>query len=192
MKLILTRHGRTLENEEHIIQGQTHGTLSEEGKLQAQKLAERLRDKKIDCIYSSDLKRAAETAKEIASLHPGVKLEQALELRERDYGAFTGKKKHEVSVDFNKDHPQLEHVTSMRARAKKILDRAYAEHPNGTVVFVGHNHINRALISVIMNIPEEKVWEELKPQKNTAVNIFEIREDKNHVVHLLNDTKHLD
>ena len=43
MKLIITRHGETIENTEGIIQGHLHGTLSKLGKEQARKVAERLK-----------------------------------------------------------------------------------------------------------------------------------------------------
>ena len=48
MKLILIRHGLTLDNEKGIFQGQTHGELSEVGKKQSSKLAVRLKNEKID------------------------------------------------------------------------------------------------------------------------------------------------
>ena len=66
MKLIITRHGETEENKAGIIQGHLPGHLSEAGIEQAKKVAFRLKDEKINFIYSSDLDRAADTAKEIA------------------------------------------------------------------------------------------------------------------------------
>ena len=65
MRLILTRHGKTVENMNDIMQGWLPGELSEEGKEQAKHVAERLKDRKIDVAYSSDLKRCVDTAKEI-------------------------------------------------------------------------------------------------------------------------------
>ena len=65
MILTLVRHGETIENKEKIIMGQLDGTLSELGIQQAKKLAERLKDERFDYIFSSDLARAANTAKEI-------------------------------------------------------------------------------------------------------------------------------
>jgi len=56
-RLIFVRHGETEENKAKIVQGQKHGKLSEEGLEQAKKVAERLKDEKIDFIYSSDLDR---------------------------------------------------------------------------------------------------------------------------------------
>ncbi len=42
MKIILTRHGRTVENDAGILQGHLSGTLNDTGKEQARRLAERL------------------------------------------------------------------------------------------------------------------------------------------------------
>ena len=54
MELILSRHGETLENQQHILQGQLPGTLSPLGIAQAERLAEMLQEETIDNIVSSD------------------------------------------------------------------------------------------------------------------------------------------
>jgi len=82
MKLILTRHGETIENQKGIMQGHLPGHLSKQGVEQAKKLALRLKHNEIDAIYSSDLKRAADTAKEIARYHKKIPINFVQELRE--------------------------------------------------------------------------------------------------------------
>ena len=83
MRLILTRHGETEENVAGISQGQLlPGKLTDKGIEQAKKLASRLKDEKVDAIYSSDLARSADTAKIIAKYHSKVKFHLAKELRE--------------------------------------------------------------------------------------------------------------
>ena len=79
----------------------------------------------------------------------------------------------------------------MQKRAKKILDEAYNKYPDKTVLFVGHNGINKAVISVILNKPS-KDMDKIESQHNTSISIFEIKEDKKHIVHLINCTKHLE
>lgn len=83
MRLIITRHGETLENMEGIVQGHMHGTLSKKGIEQAEKLAKALKDEQIDYIYSSDLKRASDTAREISKFHKNVPFQLTKDLRER-------------------------------------------------------------------------------------------------------------
>ena len=64
MRLILVRHGETNENKNKVVQGFLNTTLSKIGIQQAKKVANRLKDEKIDFAYSSDLDRAKQTAKE--------------------------------------------------------------------------------------------------------------------------------
>jgi broad specificity phosphatase PhoE len=188
MKLILTRHGETEENRKGIVQGHLPGTLSSEGIMQANKLAIRLKKEKIDAIYSSDLKRAADTAKEISRHHPGIKLHMVKALREGSMGSYEGR--HKSEVDWKNRPKDVESWQEMTERAKSILDEAYSKYPQGTVVFVAHGGINKALITVIENRPPED-FEKIQALHNTSVCVFEIREDKDHKIHLLNCIDHL-
>ncbi len=87
--LYLVRHGQTEWNVKKLIQGHKDIPLNEKGKIQARKLADELKAIKFDTIYSSDLKRASETAGLIASTKElNVILSQ--DLRERDFGKFSG------------------------------------------------------------------------------------------------------
>ena len=189
MRLILTRHGQTVENKNGIIQGHLPGKLSEEGIQQAKKLALRLKDENIDCIYSSDLKRAADTAKEIAKYHPNTPFHKVEELRERDHGGATGKTKDEV--DWSNFWNDGETMENMAKRAKKLIDEAYGQYKDGTVVFIGHGAINMVLLSVILKTPPEKI-DRIARQRNASVSIFKFREDRNHEIHLLDCVKHLE
>ncbi len=189
MKLILTRHGETIENQKRIMQGHLPGHLSKLGIEQAKKLALRLKHEKIDAIYSSDLTRATDTAKEIARYHKKISINFVQELRETDLGTLTGKCSKDIDFDYRPD--DVESAASMQKRAKKLLDKVYNKYPDKTVLFVGHNGINKAIISVILN-KSAKDMDKIESQHNTSISIFEIKEDKNHVVHLMNCTKHLE
>ncbi|MDD5086784.1 MAG: histidine phosphatase family protein [Candidatus Nanoarchaeia archaeon] len=189
MKLILTRHGQTVENQNRIVQGHLPGKLSEKGKQQAKKLALRLKDEKISAIYSSDLKRAADTAKEIAKYHKNAGFFLVKELRERHHGKYDGKKANEVKWGENTD--EFEKLSDMKKRAKKIIDEAYKKYSDSTVVFVGHSAINRVIIRIMEGKDFDEI-ENMERQRNTAVSIFEIKEDNKHIIHLMNCTKHLD
>jgi broad specificity phosphatase PhoE len=188
MRLILTRHGKTLENEAGIVQGQMQGRLSTLGKRQAGRLAARLSKEKISAVYSSDLARAADTAKIIARKHK-LKVRTLKEYREADFGRLTGRNKTEI--DWNKIPRSVESTTSLRKRAKKTLDLLYRRHKDECVVLVGHGGINRAMIALILSKPAG-FMHNIERQRNTAVNIFEIREGKKHKVHLMNCISHLE
>lgn len=73
VNIFLVRHGESLANSKKISQGNRDRwedtSLTRKGKEQAKKVAERLMREKIDLIYSSDLKRAKETAEIINKFH---------------------------------------------------------------------------------------------------------------------------
>ncbi|MAE13347.1 histidine phosphatase family protein [Candidatus Woesearchaeota archaeon] len=189
MKLILTRHGETEENKNKILQGHRHGTLSSLGKKQAEKLALRLKTEKIDQIYTSDLGRALNTAKAIAQHHPEVSFHITKKLRERDMGEYEGKPWDKVN--WNNPPKNLEPDTNLRKRAKAFIDSIYKKHPNKTVLAVAHAGINLAITTAILHKPAKEI-NKLGHQANTAVNIYELKEDKNHKIILFNCDKHLE
>ena len=187
MKIILTRHGETIENREGIVQGHLPGKLTKEGIEQAKKLALRLKHERLDCIYSSDLKRASDTAKEIVKYHKNTPFILTEKLRETNRGSKTGMKISESEKIKVNDEETKE---DMAKRGKQIIDEAYSKYPKGTVLFVSHGKIGRILMTVIMNKPVEYAYK-IEPQQNTSVSIFEIMEDKRHKIHFLNNIDHL-
>ena len=189
MKLILTRHGETEENIVGIIQGHMPGKLSKEGINQAKRLAERLKNEKISAIYSSDLERAADTAKEIAKFHPNTPLIFTEKLRERNHGSLTGKNKKDV--DWDNYVSDGETPEQMNSRVKEIIDISYSKYPTKTLIFVAHGAISRMIINTLNNSPINN-WESVEGLKNTSVTVFDIKEDKNHKIQLLNCIKHLE
>jgi len=201
MKLILTRHGLTIENTEGRVQGQLHGTLNEKGIEQAQKLGQHFKEEPFNIIYSSDLKRAVDTAKEIHKHHPTVPIVFTEKLRERDFGLLAGLTKEEF--DFYKSGPfptefiddpknsekyKIETIEETLNRAKEFIDEIYEKHKEDTVVIVSHGNFVRALISKITG----KDFFDIEMLSNTGVSIFDIDEDRNHKIILHNCTKHLD
>ena len=67
------RHGQTNENAEGAREGnRTDAYLTSDGVKQAERLAEFLRDKKIDAFYSSPLPRAVRTAEIVGEYHPAA------------------------------------------------------------------------------------------------------------------------
>ncbi|MFH1072456.1 MAG: histidine phosphatase family protein [Nanoarchaeota archaeon] len=196
MRLIITRYGETEENKAGIMMGHLHGTLSDVGIDQAKKVAERLKSEKIDYIYSSDLARAADTAKEIGKYHKKVPIEYVKDLRERNLGEFQGRKKSDFGWDIKdlvgtRVEPKTGETTEhMFQRAESFLKRVIRKHKHETVLLVGHNGIGKALIAAITGKKSQDI-PSIENLHNTSVSIFEIDEDKNHKIHLFNCTKHL-
>jgi probable phosphoglycerate mutase len=79
--VIFVRHGQSEGNLLRVFLGHTDRNLTQLGEMQAKKTAEFLKDRKIDRIYSSDLKRAFNTAKPLADLK-GIDIIKTEELRE--------------------------------------------------------------------------------------------------------------
>jgi broad specificity phosphatase PhoE len=102
-------------------------------------------------------------------------------------GEFQGRRRSEVNETESKDE---ESMKALYERAEKFLHKILSKHYQDTVLFVGHNGINKAIIAVITGKKHEDL-KSMEKQHNTSVNIFEIDEDKNHVMHVFNCIKHL-
>src|SRR6266571_6575575 len=88
-RLLLVRHGESTWNREHRIQGQLDPPLSAEGRRQAARLAHRLTGRKPHGLYTSDLRRAVETAAPIEQI-TGLQATKLPELREIFLGEWEG------------------------------------------------------------------------------------------------------
>ncbi|MFH1400581.1 MAG: histidine phosphatase family protein [Nanoarchaeota archaeon] len=195
MRLIITRHGETEENKQGIIQGHLPGHLSKEGRAQAQKLALRLKDERIDYIYASDLARAADTASIIHKYHADTPIEFVTALREKKLGEWEGKKKTDIGLSISQSVSAYapkgaETTEQIFERAKAFLDEVISKHRDGTVLLVGHNGINKALIAVITGKHHADIGV-IENQRNTAITIYDIDEDSKHRMHVFNCTRHL-
>jgi broad specificity phosphatase PhoE len=195
----MTRHGETEENKKGILMGHHHGKLSALGIKQAQLVAERLRDEHIDYIYSSDLNRSANTAKAIAAYHNNTPLILTEALRERYLGFAQGKSKEELGLKqdqsaisfFEREDCGIESTKEIFERADKFLHEIVRKHPSETVLVVGHNGINKALMAAVRrDSPEEMLKRD--NFHNTSITILDIDEGGNHTIHVDNCVKHFE
>ena len=146
MELILSRHGETLENQQHILQGQLPGTLSPLGIAQAERLAEMLQEETIDNIVSSDLARSYNTAVAVARKH-GLTPHQTPLLREMDWGIYTGKRLDDV--DWTNLPPSVESLDALFQRAIDFIAYLKKNFSGQRVVAIGHGAFNRAIIAYL-------------------------------------------
>ena len=146
IELILSRHGETLENQQHILQGQLPGTLSPLGKAQAENLAETLKDDPLDVVVSSDLARSYETALAVAVRH-GLTPHQTPLLREMDWGIYTGQRLDDV--DWLNLPPSVESVEALYQRATDFIRYLQDNFPDRRIVAIGHGAFNRAIIAYL-------------------------------------------
>jgi probable phosphoglycerate mutase len=88
-RVFALRHGQTAWNASRRIQGHVDEPLDDTGRWQAQQLAQALAGEGIVAIYSSDLRRAHDTALALAAATGGAVVPR-VELRERAFGCFEG------------------------------------------------------------------------------------------------------
>jgi probable phosphoglycerate mutase len=88
--LLLARHGETADNAARRFQGGRNPPLNDRGRAQAGALAEALRGEEVAALWTSPLRRAAETA-EIVGAALGLQAQSDDRLREIDVGDWAGR-----------------------------------------------------------------------------------------------------
>lgn len=146
--ILLVRHGLTPTTGK-LLPGRAPGLhLSQEGRAQADRAAERIAQlKSVDAVYASPLERARETAAPIAAAR---KLKVTIDkgLLECDFGDWTGAELKALMklpawgtvqrAPSTFTFPGGESFTAMQNRIVGALDRLRALHPGGVVVCVSH------------------------------------------------------
>lgn len=161
MKLILVRHGETVENKLRILQGHLPGRLTSCGLEQVAQTARRLKESGVvfDQIVSSDLQRALQSAAIIASEYGGEEVVGAIVktelLRERNWGEYTGMPIDEARDKFYYDgawHFPGDYETEemLYQRGRDVLDYFRANFSeDATILVVSHGLMLRYLIAAL-------------------------------------------
>ena len=165
--LYLVRHGETVDNAYQIMQGQTQGELNENGVQQARAFSEQWKNKEIDIILGSDLKRSIDTARIIAEPHQLEVLTTPL-LRERDWGSFTGRFIPDLKGEVWPD--DIETLENLLSRAGEFIAYVKQTFPGKKVLAVGHGIINKAIQSYYY----QKPMNEIQRMQNAEVRILEL------------------
>ena len=165
--LYLVRHGETVDNANQIMQGQTQGELNENGVQQARAFSEQWKNKEIDIILASDLKRSIDTARIIAEPHQLELLTTPL-LRERDWGSFTGRFIPDLKGEVWPD--DIETLEKLLSRAGEFIAYVKQTFPGKKVLAVGHGIINKAIQSFYY----QKPMNEIQRMQNAEVRILEL------------------
>ncbi len=93
IRLVLIRHGKTIENREHRYLGKTDSPLNEDGYQALQKAVENKAYPKVCYLFSSPMKRCRQTAELI---YPNVPCSVIPEWEEMDFGDFECKNYEEL------------------------------------------------------------------------------------------------
>jgi broad specificity phosphatase PhoE len=156
-QLLLLRHGETVWSREGKHTSRTDLDLTETGRKRAELVGEALRELDLDnpWVVSSPRRRAMATA-ELA----GLTIDEVSPLlAEWDYGVYEGL----TTAEIRKSVPDWlvwthggeggESVEDVSARADKAVNLALDHMQNRDVVFVGHGHFSRALITRWVELP---------------------------------------
>ncbi|MEE8470427.1 MAG: histidine phosphatase family protein [Dehalococcoidia bacterium] len=198
-RFILVRHGETEWNREERFRGRADLPLNSTGVRQAEAAALNLRDRDVAAIYSSPLKRSAETAG-ILSGKLSLPVEIAEGLVDIDFGRWQGLSAGEASGQDSELYarwlesphevrfPGGESLEDVRKRVVTAVDEAAVKHSKQTVVLVSHKVVCQVLLCAMLGIDNSHFWQ--VRQDVCAINIFEIRNGFP-IVSLVNDTCHL-
>jgi len=151
-RIIAIRHGETAWNVQTRVQGQLDVPLNERGRWQAQRLRFALVDESPAAVYSSDLRRASETAAPVAST-TGAPVYHDSGLRERSFGIFEGctfkeieQRWPEQSQRWRQRDPDFgpeggETLREFYARCVGAATRLAAAHAGQTIALVAHGGV---------------------------------------------------
>ena len=181
-KIILIRHGESLGNANKLYVGHTDVDLTEDGYEQARDAAEYFKNEKISAVYSSDLKRAYETARLHAEMR-SLPVITSKELREVFVGIWEGVHVDEVverwPIEFGVDWrikfgtcvpPEGEAVCKAGKRMhEKLL--SIAKEADGKIIVASHGASIRAFWCFLAGIEPEK-WGEFAPFPSNASATF--------------------
>ncbi len=199
--MLFVRHGQSTWNSEHRIQGQLDPPLSEEGRRQAERVGRRLARRRLAGFYSSDLKRAFETAQAIRAT-TGLEPEPMPGLREIYLGEWEGLRTEEVAQRYPEIWakwsfeggdwdivPGGEGAALFEKRVAAAVDAILERHQHGDVLVVTHGGV----IQMTLNRVVGRASRGLFPFKiqNASITVIEKRRG-NLIIGGVNDTSHLD
>lgn len=169
--IIFLRHGQAQNNVKRVLAGRTPGVpLTNDGINQAKKIAKFLKPMNISTIYSSPIERAQKTA-EIVAKHNTVDYRIDERLIELDMGKFTGMAYDEIfkthgnvfmkfyQGELEIAHNGVETFPQVKKRVLSIVDHVLNEHKGENVVLVTHMDPIKAMLSTVMDLKPESLFE---------------------------------
>lgn len=165
-RIFLIRHGETEWNRLGRYQGSSDIPLSDTGREQACLLAAQLKDKHIDAVWSSPLKRAVDTARLVAAPH-GLAVEIHRDLREIEMGQWEGLTIPQVEARWGQHFsrwrqnplsapapPAGEDYRAFRRRCIGVLDEiAEGYGQKEQLAVVCHGGVIKAVLTGILELP---------------------------------------
>lgn len=193
----IVRHGKTVWNQEHRTQGQKDSPLTEKAKQDIVLLRERLKNLNIDLIYSSDLKRAHDTAN-LLGLGLDIHLEKGF--REIDFGVWEGMTIDLIKSNYSelyenwKENPEEttfiggENMTKAMERIQKTFWNIDQMHNGKNILIVCHAMVIKLMLIHFLEAPMNKMFN--IHQGNLALNKIKT-DNKEPKILSINDMSHL-
>ncbi|OCQ92786.1 phosphoglycerate mutase [Nostoc sp. MBR 210] len=206
VRLLLVRHGETEWNRQTRFQGQIDVPLNDNGRNQAQKAGEFLKDVAIDFAVSSSMQRPKETAEIILHQHPSIQLDLQDGLREISHGLWEGKLEKEIEQEFPgelhrwrtvpaevqmPEGENLQQVWERSVAAWQSIVQTALDNQLTTGLVVAHDATNKTLLCHILGLTAENFWN--FRQGNGAVSVIDYPNglDGFPVLQAMNITAHL-
>ena len=198
--IVLVRHGHVPGIAPERFRGRTDIELTDRGVAEARKTAHWIaRFWQPMIVYTSPLKRCIDTAAAIAK-QCKINVEILPSLNDLDYGEWQWQTHDAVAAECpmlyqrwrTTPHltrfPKGESFQELVARAADVLRLAIEKHPTETIVMVGHDSVNRALLLQVLDQPLSAYWK--LAQEPCAINEISVTPDRMVAVRT-NETAHL-
>ena len=198
------RHGRTLWNEQGLLQGFGNSALTELGVKGAKQTGAALQHIPFVAAYSSCLQRTIDTAQYILG-ERDVPLFQHKGLNEQYFGTWEGQ-----LVDTLREHPEFQQLIKDPAnykaqvnggetfeqlgeRAMKALQDIIEIHAQGNILIVSHGHTLRLLLALLNGATWQNHRDEDKSVSliNTSISVVYYDDENGFRVEKINDVDHL-
>lgn len=209
-RVIIVRHGQSTYNTERRIQGRSDAsTLTQKGYEDALKVGAALSHLTFAAVYTSPLQRAKKTAELIVGSTTSA-IQPTDKLSEIDLPLWEGMLLQDVRDKFAEDYRRWQQqpdellmmlppegtrkhfpVLALYEQAGQFWQEILPHHAGETILIIGHNGINRALISTALDISPSRYH--AIQQSNCGISVLNFAGELGQPVQLesLNQTAHL-
>jgi len=197
-RLILIRHGQTDYSKKRQYCGSEDASLNKAGVKQSYRLKQRLKNLRVDKVYSSDLKRCLDTA---YIVFEDRVVHKRKGLREIDFGTLAGLRYSDLKNRYPRIYklwskqpeelkmPKGEHLLDFRKRVTRCFNEIARENPRRVVAIVAHGGSLRIILLKLLKKSLDKMWE--IEQDSGAFSLIDFASGLPKVLKL-NDTLHLE
>ena len=202
LRWFLVRHGETEWNRVGRAQGQADPPLNQAGQAQVEAVAVRLAPVAFEAAYSSDQRRAADTALPVMRGRD-TPIVHRRDLREKSFGEWEGMTYEELQLRYPAMLAELfderpafappggESDLELFARAAGAAARIAGRHAgtDGNILVVSHGGTLRAMMVSMLGLPVESMWR--IRLSNAGLSVVTVFDEVGATIDLLNDTSHL-